>query len=143
MKFIIEGEPIPQARHRTYMCKGKNINYDPLTEKKTVVRWKMARHAMGDPYIAYKDYYEVSFSFVFEVPKSCKKEDRGNRLEGTTKHCQAPDCDNLAKFYLDSMNGIFFSDDRKVTKLNCEKKWGEHGLVEIEINGFNNGRKNG
>ena len=141
MKFILDGEPIPQCRHRTFRRKGRNINFDPLCEKKKITKMYMGRIVMNDPYLPYKDFYHIGCVFLFEIPKSDSKAKRKAKLEGLTQHTQVPDCDNLCKYYLDCMNGVLFSDDKKVVKLNCEKKWAEKGHVEIEINGFNYEKK--
>jgi Holliday junction resolvase RusA-like endonuclease len=137
MKFILDGEPIPQARHRTVNVKGKNRNYDPLAGHKTVDRLHLAQHAMNNPYIAYKDYYHVNFVFYFKVPNSDSKKVRALKLENALTHSVKPDVDNCIKYLLDCMNGVFFSDDKKVVKIQSEKRWAQTGYVEIEINGFN------
>jgi len=137
MKFTLNEDPIPQCRHRTVRRKNKNINYDPLSSRKRTEKLNLARYAMLDPYIAYKDFYDISMTFFFAIPKSDSKACREKKLSGEIQHTVKPDIDNLIKFILDSMNGVFFSDDKKVVKIQSEKKWAETGRIEIEINGFN------
>jgi Holliday junction resolvase RusA-like endonuclease len=44
-----------------------------------------------------------------------------------------PDCDNIAKFYLDVLNGIAYDDDRQVSCLWCRKIYSDNPRVEIQI----------
>jgi len=143
MKFILDGDPIAQARHRSVKRKGKTINYDPHAPHKHYTRMKIARFAMNEPRLAYKDFYHVEFTFYFRVPESDSKATKKAKLEGIMTHTQKPDLDNLEKFLLDSMSGVLFSDDKKVVKLKSEKRWAERGYVEVEINGYNHEKKDG
>jgi len=149
MKFIIQGEPIAQQRHRTFRRGCKSINYDPLTKEKQLFREELYRQ-VGHPfnlsyspeerkevlYLPYKDFYHVSLMFVFPVPKSSTKAQKKAKLAGLV-HTQVPDLDNLEKFVLDILSGVLFSDDKKVVKLESWKIWGENARTEIEIVGFN------
>ena len=143
MKFILEGDPIPQCRHRTFRRKGKNINYDPNASHKNQVKMIMGRILMNDPYLPYKDFYHVSLIFWFSIPKNDSKAKREAKLNGLIKCTNKFDLDNLEKGVLDSMTGALFSDDKKVVKLQSEKRWAERGYTEIEINGFNHERSDG
>lgn len=142
MKFIIQGDPTPQPRHRTKRrrAKGgrlKNINYDPASDQKELCKIYMRRFLKEDLNIIYRDFFLVSFTFHFSIPKSDSKSVREKKLSGDLQHTQKPDLDNLEKFYLDCMSGIFFSDDKKVVKLQSEKKWSLEGFTEIEVVGVN------
>lgn len=137
MKFIINGDPIPQARHRTFRRKGKNVNYDPCSDQKSVHMFFLRQHANIFPETVEKDFYHVSFLFCFKVPKSDSKSIKEKKVLGHLTHTCKPDLDNLEKFLLDCMTGIFFSDDKKVVKLQSEKKWSDKGYTEIHIEGFN------
>jgi len=44
------------------------------------------------------------------------------------------DTTNCQKFYEDCLKGIVFKDDRQVVIICSEKKYGEMGLVKIQIN---------
>ena len=148
MKFTLYEEPTPQARHRTFKRNGKNINYDPLSEKKYALRLTMAKIMIEERMqheevnnLPYKDFYHISFIFVFSIPKSATKAIRKAKLE-QSEHTSVPDLDNCEKYFLDAMKGVFFSDDKKVTKLQSEKRWGSEGRIDIEINGFNHEKSN-
>ena len=36
-----------------------------------------------------------------------------------------PDCDNIAKIILDSLNGIAYADDKQIISLSVEKYYGD------------------
>ena len=59
----------------------------------------------------------VSIVAVFKRPKSKKAKSTVTAYIGT------PDSDNVAKMYLDSMNGIVYEDDRFVSILFVEKRY--------------------
>ena len=44
-----------------------------------------------------------------------------------------PDVDNVAKFYLDALNGKAFVDDRQIVRLEATKRYGEMDAVDIRI----------
>ena len=48
-------------------------------------------------------------------------------------HTQKKDVDNLAKFILDALNGIFWSDDKIVIKMIAEKFWVNQGQAKTII----------
>lgn len=51
------------------------------------------------------------------------------------------DCDNVAKSILDSLNGLAWRDDSRVSQLEVVKVyagWNENPHVEIEFGTFNN-----
>jgi Holliday junction resolvase RusA-like endonuclease len=152
MKFIIQRPPIPQERHRTFSSKGKSWQFDPLAKKKEETRLLLARQLLlftGDNktdeealLLRYKDFYHVSLVFVFKVCKTDSKATKKAKLEGLQKHTKTPDLDNLEKFILDCMTGVLFSDDKKVVKLQSEKKWGTEAYTEVSIEGFNFTKEN-
>ena len=52
-----------------------------------------------------------------------------------------PDIDNLAKFVLDALNGLLYTDDRQVVKLLVYKLLDNQGECEgrtvVEVSAFN------
>ena len=57
------------------------------------------------------------------IPKSTPPKLAGAYHEGYFRHEKKPDIDNLVKFYLDCMDGIFFEGDQKVTLGLCLKAY--------------------
>ena len=81
----------------------------------------------------------VECTFTFSRPKthfrSGKYSDR-LKPKAPPHMTTTPDVDNVAKFYLDALNGKAFVDDRQIVRLQCEKKYGEADSVEIIIKSF-------
>ncbi len=152
MKFLIQGDPISQVRHRRKTIKGKTWEFDPLAKKKEEIRYLLSKQLLSKQenkeieeealFLRYKDFYHVSLVFVFKVHKTDSKAIKKEKLEGSKKHTNTPDLDNLEKFLLDSMTGVLFSDDKKVVKLQSEKRWGIEACTEIDIQGFNFTKEN-
>jgi Holliday junction resolvase RusA-like endonuclease len=44
-----------------------------------------------------------------------------------------PDIDNVAKCFLDAMNGIVYKDDSQVVSLHVTKEYGTVGMVEVMV----------
>jgi len=74
----------------------------------------------------------VELKFYRRLPNSyfnASQRDRGltvyypNVLYQYPTETNAPDIDNLAKFYLDALAGVAYRDDTAVVKLTCAKAW--------------------
>ena len=44
-----------------------------------------------------------------------------------------PDCDNLIKSILDSLNGVAYKDDSQVTDVHIKKRYNRDEGIEVEI----------
>ena len=66
-------------------------------------------------------FHEVTMdiSFYFKIPET-----RRNQLHTGVPHTQRPDIDNLQKFVLDAMQGVYFNDDAVVHAGLMRKVWG-------------------
>lgn len=130
MTFFVRGKPIPQERDRM----GWNGNrYNPSKpSQKAFARAVMdacyndgldsmvvANPRFGDALVV------VTASFHFPVRKN------GGSIKNTA------DVDNLAKFLLDSLNGVLYNDDGQVVKLVAEKSFsnthGGNGYTSVSI----------
>lgn len=67
----------------------------------------------------------------FAIPKSWNKSERLAALAGDAPHIHVPDCDNMAKLYMDCIKGIVFEDDAQVVSLLVVKKYAEEQGVII------------
>ena len=112
MNTIIYIYSDPIALARTKFAKG--TVYNP---RKTVLGKRVASLYMKNQFERKKPYskpLKVEMEFVFKRTKSVKSDDR------TFKPVK-PDIDNLAKLYLDSGNGILWTDDNIICELNLKK----------------------
>ena len=67
------------------------------------------------------------------IPKSYSKSRAKACLEGLERPCKKPDIDNIAKSYLDAMNGIIFLDDTQVVELNVKKVYSAVSGVDVLV----------
>ena len=61
----------------------------------------------------------------FDIPKSISKAKKAEMLLNSIRPTKKPDCDNIAKAVLDSLNGIAYKDDKQVVFLTVEKFYGD------------------
>lgn len=116
--FSVEGDPVGKQRPRfsrghTYTPK-KTADYEKLIADK-------AKEAMGltEPLeTPVAVYIYINHAIPASYSKK-RKEACLNRLERPKK----PDLDNVAKAFLDSMNGIVYKDDVQVVSLHVTKRY--------------------
>lgn len=59
----------------------------------------------------------------YSVPKSYSKRKIEAIKDGTDYPIKKPDCDNVVKIVLDSLNKIAYDDDKQVVELTVLKRW--------------------
>lgn len=124
--FTVPGVPIGKGRprvtsHGTYTPQ-KTRDY----EQKVRLCWKTQCPGMAFG----KEPLMVSICAYFPVPKSASKR-RREAMEGTY-HISRPDCDNIAKAILDSLNGLAFPDDSTVQFSHVRKIY-TNGAPRVEV----------
>lgn len=120
--FYINGNPKPLKRHR--ITRGNRI-YDPSSVDKK--EW-MKEAKDFCPEIPLDCPITVELEFVMKRPKSHYGTGRNSgKLKNSSpkEHLKTPDLDNLVKFVLDAMNGHFYKDDSRITKIICSKKYND------------------
>ena len=126
--FEIPGEPKGKARPRftrtghTYTPQ-KTASYENLA----VLYFRHAYPsavpiAAGTEVTAYITAY-------YQPPQKTSKKKLQAMAVGSVKPTKKPDCDNIAKIILDSLNGIAYHDDAQVVSLHVEKRYAV-GAVE-------------
>lgn len=140
MKIIFYGEPTPKqsARFRTFKKAGKTIvqsyhtkaikdKYNSL--KNQAISQVPKEHKLFDGPIG------VKVLFVFPPLKSWKKSIKESLALGAKiyKHTKPDLHDNLMKLPIDSLEGIVFTNDSRVAKVESEKIYGNEPRTEIEF----------
>ena len=131
--FQVEGDPKGKGRPRFSRVGSFTKVY---TDKQTLSYEAMiaffAKQAMG-----VTDLLETPVSvFLYvrlPVPQSYSKKRREVCLGGTEKPCKKPDIDNIAKTYLDAMNGVIFVDDTQVVDLHVKKLYSDKAGVDVMV----------
>lgn len=128
MVFEILGKPQGKARPRI----GKFGAYTP---QKTVLYENTVKNTFKKQFPNFEPItgeIKVCINAVFEVPKSYSKKKREQLLQGAG-YPHKPDCDNIAKAILDSLNGLAYVDDSQVTCLLVFKEYGYENKVVVEL----------
>lgn len=135
--FEILGDPMGKGRPK-FSSAGKFVRtYTPKEtenyENKVVFFYKKATEYYFD-----KNELEVNIVAYFKLNKEHYKKKGINqagqdKLLGLINPTKKPDCDNIAKIILDSLNGIAYYDDSQVVRLNVEKRYAEQPKVVVTI----------
>ena len=91
------------------------------------------------PYIPYKPTIpftgplSVEMTFYMPIPKAFSKKKRSQAIAGDIRHTKKPDIDNLCKSVLDTLNNIFFEDDKQIVRLSASKCYSDTPSIMIHI----------
>lgn len=131
--FQVEGDPKGKGRPRfSTFGKFTRVYTDKQTLDYEAVIKSCAVDAMGST-----DPLETAVSvFLYvrlAVPQSYSKKRTEACLSGLEKPCKKPDIDNIAKTYLDAMNGVIFKDDTQVIDLHVKKVYSAVAGVNVMV----------
>ena len=121
--ITILGDPQTQPRPRAYV-RGKHAGiYNPNSKEKATVEALIHDQRPDKPLT---DPLDIRMLFWFKRPGNHFGSRKGEKyLKDSSPHWRAkkPDIDNVAKFYMDVMNTVFFEDDAQVVRLTLEKRY--------------------
>ena len=125
ISFTIWGDPKAQKRH----AKGRWGNYDPSAGDKDNFLAKAIENRPPTPFD-----FPVSVNIVayFSRPKRHFTK-KGLRPDAEIWYSSRPDADNVIKFILDALNGIFWKDDSFVSHVSLSKKYSKVPCIYMEI----------
>lgn len=133
--FTINGSPVGKARHRSMVLPNgmiHNYNTKKNTDYENLVRWEYKRQC---PNIYFTGELEVIINAYFDIPKSWSKKKKQQAVDGIIRHQAKPDCDNISKIVLDSLNQVAYDDDKNIVSLHCHKYYDNEPRVEVTIIG--------
>ena len=128
--------PVSQQRHKARRAGKRIIMYDPSSKDKDRFRKECAEFAPKHPL---EGAISVAMVFYMPRPKSHYRTGRYSTILKDTApslHVSRPDLDNIIKFYLDAMTGMFWNDDACVCTIEASKTYSNQGSVEIEYWNF-------
>lgn len=125
----LPGTPISAARPRVTR---RGFAFDPRAKEKKLARIKIAEDWKQE---ILKEPLYLELSFLMPIPKSTSKKKRVELLG--SPHIVKPDCDNLAKFTLDVMSDIVYTDDSCVFDLKINKTYSDDPKTIIKIHKYN------
>lgn len=129
IEFTIPGSPKGKARHRTTKT---GINYTPkeTTQYENLVRMMFKQRYTGAPCNGLVTALIVA---CFPIPKATTIKNRSLMNERRLKPQKKPDCDNIAKIILDSLNQIAYRDDSQVCGLTVFKVYDKTPRVIVSL----------
>ncbi len=132
--FVLNTAPIAQKRHRHATTRHRTtFTYDPSKKEKKMMQTLMMEYKPNE---LITGAIKVDLIFVFKRPKSHYRAGKFQhllKLNTDMFHIQKPDADNLIKFMLDCMNGLFFKDDAQVCRVDAMKYWGDDNKIIVQI----------
>ncbi len=131
--YSVYGEPVGKGRPR-FAKRGNFVStYTPQKTKtyEDEIRM-MAKVAMGasEPL---ETPVTVAIYIRVGIPASFSKQKRKDALANIERPTKKPDIDNIAKCFLDGMNGIVYLDDKQVVSLHITKVYAETPAVEVMV----------
>lgn len=121
----IPDKPIPATRPR-YSSGGRV--YNPRARKQTELQLRL-QESLGEDWVPLKQPIAVELQFRYGLTKT----DRAEKRKIREPRRMSPDLDNLAKFILDAMNGVVYTDDRWVSTLYCSKIYAPENETIVTI----------
>lgn len=131
-EFKIPGKA--QAKQRPRMGRS-GVVYTP---KETLVYENYVKMCYSDyarqfEWLPYENQVKAEIDVLVAVPKSDSKAKKKAKIEGAIRPTVKPDCDNLAKSILDSLNGLAYQDDKQVVELSIKKYYAENAEVRVRL----------
>ena len=125
--ITIPGEPMGKQRPRS-------AKYGVYTPTKTADYETLVKQTyMSEIRQKLNGQLRVSMSAYFKIPQSTGTKKRLLMLSGDIRPTKTPDCDNIMKIILDSLNSIAYDDDRQVVSAAIDKYYSDTPRVEVII----------
>ena len=122
----IRGKQRPQFKKKTgkAFTPNQTINYENWIKQCYI---EQSNKLLQGPIRARIEIY-------YSVPKSYSKRKIEVIKDGTDYPMKKPDCDNVVKIVLDSLNKIAYDDDKQVVELTVLKRWTfDNERIEFEM----------
>ncbi|MCM0648662.1 RusA family crossover junction endodeoxyribonuclease [Clostridium swellfunianum] len=129
IRLIIPGEPMGKGRPRLGKFGAhtpvKTLNYENLVKEIFMIN--------GLKLIPDKPQLKAVISCYYSIPESASKKKKELMKNKEIRPTKKPDCDNVAKIILDSLNKIAYADDSQIVELTVNKWYSQNPRVEVEI----------
>jgi Holliday junction resolvase RusA-like endonuclease len=131
-EFKIPGKV--QAKQRPRFSKS-GIVYTPKETRvyEDFVRVCYSDYANQYQWEPYDGQLRAEIEVFIQVPKSDSKLNKQAKIIGEKRPTIKPDCDNLAKSLLDSLNGWAYQDDKQIVELEVKKFYSEESGVKVKL----------
>ena len=130
MKIIIPGKPLAQKRHRFRRYGNKIFTYDPSADdKKNIKEYIMYKYKKKIRILKPPILFELMAYMPIPISYSNKQK---LQLIGEY-HVKKIDIDNCSKLYMDSLEGLLYTNDSQIAEIHCIKKYDTNPRVEINL----------
>lgn len=132
VSFTIPGKPFGKQRPRVVSRGGFARAYTP---KETVNYENLVKisYNVENGNNKLKNNIEAEIKAYYPIPKSVSKKLYNEMETETYPVDKKPDCDNIAKAILDSLNNIAYNDDSQIYKLTVEKYYSTNPRVDVVL----------
>ena len=132
VSFTIPGKPFGKQRPRVVSRGGFARAYTP---KETVNYENLVKisYNVENGSKKLENTIEAEIKAYYPIPKSVSKKLYTDMETETYPVDKKPDCDNIAKAVLDSLNNIAYNDDSQIYKLTVEKYYSANSRVEVTL----------
>lgn len=130
-RFVIEGDPKGKERPRVTKS---GFAYTP---KQTVIYENLVKleykRQCGTTWFPKETALDVRIAAYYPIPSSKPKKTKKLMEENSIRPIKKPDCDNVIKAILDSLNQIAYYDDTQVVDLQIRKFYSQKPRVVVTI----------
>ena len=134
INFTVFGEPVAKARARVFRNKysGKIMAYTPEKTHNAENDFKSQSlpHKPKEPIMT---PIWLNINVFRGIPASFSPIKKGVAQSGQLLPTTRPDIDNYAKLVMDSMNGLFWKDDRQIVSLTINKYYSDNPRIEVGV----------
>lgn len=130
INFTVKGDPRALRRHRTFRRGNFVGQYDPSSGDKADFLSLAHKHAPDKPI---ETPISLKALFIFSRPKNHYRANGEVKPRFTDARPGLKDIDNIIKFLFDSLNKVFWRDDRLIYRVEAEKKYGDNPSTIISV----------
>jgi len=130
--YEVLGIPTAKGRARSVQ-RGKFIAHVTPDKTRMAENSFLAQSLQHKPPTPLIGALKLSIAFIMQIPESKSKKWKEAAMTGSELPTKKPDIDNLAKLVLDSLNGVFWLDDKNVVELLCSKRYGAIPMTVVTI----------
>jgi len=122
--------PVPASRPRvTRWGTFYGKKYKEFKREMGVMLIESDRPSLVNPVLWLEDLISADMTFFVPMARSWSKKKKSLKNE---QFCDNnADLDNYEKAILDSLNGVYFNDDRQIVQQKSQKIWAETGSIKI------------
>ena len=129
ISFTVYGQPVGKGRARSTRT---GIHYTPAKTQQAEESF-LAQALPYKPDAPLRGPLRIEITAIYSVPSSWSKKRRVAAEDGIERPTVKPDMDNVVKLILDSLNGVFYLDDKQVVELEVYKFYGPMPCTNVTL----------